>query len=62
MDVSVSYTPCSFTPGERASGTHWVGGWVGPSAGLDMVVRRKNCPAHSLVTIMTELPRLYFIT
>jgi hypothetical protein len=24
-----------FTPGERAAGTHWIGGWVGPRAGLD---------------------------
>jgi hypothetical protein len=27
--------PCLFTPGERAPGTHWIGGWVGPKAGLD---------------------------
>jgi hypothetical protein len=24
-----------FTPGERAPGTHWIGGWVDPRAGLD---------------------------
>jgi hypothetical protein len=24
-----------FTPGERAPGTHWIGGWEGPRAGLD---------------------------
>jgi hypothetical protein len=23
-----------FTPGERAPGTHWIGGWVGLRAGL----------------------------
>jgi hypothetical protein len=22
---------CRFTPGERASGTHWIGGWVDSS-------------------------------
>jgi hypothetical protein len=22
--------PGCFTPGERAPGTHWIGGWVGP--------------------------------
>jgi len=27
--------PHYFTPGERAPGTHWIGGWVGPRAGLD---------------------------
>jgi hypothetical protein len=25
----------SFTPGERATGTHWTGSWMGPIAGLD---------------------------
>jgi len=30
-----------FTPSERAPGTHWLGGWVGPRAGLNAVVRRK---------------------
>jgi hypothetical protein len=33
--------PGRFTPGERAPGTHWVGGWVGPRAGLDDVEKRK---------------------
>jgi hypothetical protein len=32
--------PCRFTPGERAPGTHWIGGWVGPRAGLDDVEGR----------------------
>jgi hypothetical protein len=27
--------PDRFTPGEIAPGTHWIGGWVGPRAGLD---------------------------
>jgi hypothetical protein len=27
--------PSRFIPGERASGTHWIGGWVGSRAGLD---------------------------
>jgi hypothetical protein len=30
-----------FTPEERAPGTHWIGGWVDPSAGLDDVEKRK---------------------
>jgi hypothetical protein len=33
--------PCRFTPGERTPGTHWIGGWVGPIAGLDYVEKRK---------------------
>jgi hypothetical protein len=27
--------PGRFTPGERASGTHWIGGWVDPRARLN---------------------------
>jgi hypothetical protein len=33
--------PGRFTPGERASGTHWIGGWVDPRAGLEDVERSK---------------------
>jgi hypothetical protein len=29
--------PCRFTPGERASATHYIGGWVGHRTGLDDV-------------------------
>jgi hypothetical protein len=25
----------AFSPGERANTIHWIGGWVGPRAGLD---------------------------
>jgi len=25
--------PDRFIPGERAPGSHWIGGWVGPGAG-----------------------------
>jgi hypothetical protein len=32
---------CCFTPRERAPTTHWMGGWVGPGAGLDDVEKRK---------------------
>jgi hypothetical protein len=33
--------PGRFTPKERASGSHWIGSWVGPRAVLDAVVKRK---------------------
>jgi hypothetical protein len=33
--------PCRFTPGERAPGTHWIGGWVDPRADMDDVEKRK---------------------
>jgi hypothetical protein len=33
--------PGRFISRERATGTHWIGGWVGPIAVLDAVVKRK---------------------
>jgi hypothetical protein len=33
--------PGRFTPRERAPGTQWIGGWVGPRAVVDAVVKRK---------------------
>jgi hypothetical protein len=43
MGWVVSVTPRPrFTPGERTPGTHWTGGWVGPSAGLDAETRKKS--------------------
>jgi len=45
-----------FTHRERASGTHWIGGWVGSRAGLDMASkikipspRRESKPDHPIV-------------
>jgi hypothetical protein len=35
-----------FTLGERVPCTHWIGGWVGPRAGLDAVAKRKK---HSII-------------
>jgi hypothetical protein len=34
-------SPARFTSGERAPGTHWIGDWVGPRAGLDDVEKRE---------------------
>jgi hypothetical protein len=34
--------PGRFTAGERTPGTHWIGGWVGPIAGLHVVFKRKK--------------------
>jgi hypothetical protein len=33
--------PGRLTLGVRAPGTHWIGSWVGPRAGLDDVEKRK---------------------
>jgi hypothetical protein len=36
--------PSSFTPGEIAPSSHWIGGWVGLRASLDDVEKRKVLP------------------
>jgi hypothetical protein len=36
--------PDRLTPGERAPGTHWIGGWVGPRTGLNIVDKRNIFP------------------
>jgi hypothetical protein len=33
--------PGHFTPGVKTPITHWIGGWVGPKAGLHMVAKEK---------------------
>jgi hypothetical protein len=37
----VNFTPRLLYPRGRGPGTHWIGGWVGPRAVLDAVVKRK---------------------
>jgi len=50
-------------PRTRDSDAHWIGGWMDPRAILDVVAKKKkSLPvgllACSLVTELTELPRL----
>jgi hypothetical protein len=33
--------PGRFTPGKNVPDTHWIGGWMGPRAGMDTVEKRK---------------------
>jgi hypothetical protein len=40
----VSFAPGRLNLGERVSGTHWLGGWVGPRTGLEDVEKGKSCP------------------
>jgi hypothetical protein len=59
--------PGRSAPRDRGPGTHWTGGWVGPIAGLDAMVKRKisafagtrtpDHPARS-PALTTELSRL----
>jgi hypothetical protein len=36
--------PGRFTPGEKASGTHLIGGWESPRASLDDMESENSCP------------------
>jgi hypothetical protein len=53
---SVSRLGRAFPPGERTSGTHWIGGWVGLRAALDTEARGKipsfyrgSYPSHLVI-------------
>jgi hypothetical protein len=48
----VNFTPQPLYPGERAAGTHWIGGWVGPRAGLDAVEKRRSGLSNYLIKCM----------
>jgi hypothetical protein len=42
MEVSGQlHSPAASPSGEKKTNTHWIGGWMGPRAGLDAVVKRK---------------------
>jgi hypothetical protein len=40
-ESSVASRPGRFNPRKRDPGTHWIGGWVGLTAVLDAVEKRK---------------------
>jgi hypothetical protein len=43
-------------PGRFIPGTHWIGGWVGPKAGLDEVERKKILPLPVLEPLPFRCP------
>jgi hypothetical protein len=46
----------SFTPRERGPGTHWIGGWVDPRAGLNDEEKRKFLTLPGLVLRLLGRP------
>jgi hypothetical protein len=52
--------PGRFTPKERAPGTHWIGGWMGPRTVLDAVVKKKiPAPAGNRTPIVQPVAHHY---
>jgi hypothetical protein len=49
--------PDRFTPGERAPGTHLIGGWVGPRSGLDVVEKRNILPLPGNASMAQNGPK-----
>jgi hypothetical protein len=68
MEVSGQLdAPARFTLREGVPLTHWIGGWVGLSAGLDVVLKRKirsprreSNPNHPIVQPLATLYRLSY--
>jgi hypothetical protein len=49
LDLGISLkSVISFIPGERAPGTHWIGGWVSPRGSLDDIQKWKFLPPSGL--------------
>jgi len=45
MEMSDSlHASAALPPVKRDSGTHWIGGWVGPRTDLDGVAKRRGIP------------------
>jgi hypothetical protein len=42
----VSFTPLLLYPLGKDPGTHWIGGWLGPGAGMDFMKKRKSYPCR----------------
>jgi hypothetical protein len=57
---SASY-PGRFTTGERAPGSHWVGGWVDPRAGVDEVEKILDPTGTRTPTSWSSSPQLVAI-
>jgi hypothetical protein len=53
-------SPSRFTPEERASGTNWLGGWVGPSGGFDTVNKRRiSCKSNPKPPVVEPVASRY---
>jgi hypothetical protein len=57
-------TLTSFTPGEIASGTHWIGGWVDHGVGLAAMEKKKILPLPGIENqaVQTLSPSLQLLS
>jgi hypothetical protein len=54
------HAPAALYTRGKDPGTHWIGGWVGPRAGLDAGARRKSsAPAGDRTPIVQAVVRRY---
>jgi hypothetical protein len=52
--------PCRFTPEERNPDAHWIGGWMGPRAGLDCMQKRKFLTLPGLYSCFSIVQKIVF--
>jgi hypothetical protein len=60
MEVSGQLHDSATVPLGKDPGTHWIGSWVGPRAGLDVTEKRKILPLPGMEprpTILTHTNR-----
>jgi hypothetical protein len=51
MEVSGQlHAPAALPPGKEPLVPHWIGGWVGPRAVLDAVVKKNSQPLPGIET------------
>jgi hypothetical protein len=50
------HAPVDLTPGEKAAGTHFIGGWVDPKAGLDDVGKILDHTGTRIHTLRSSSP------
>jgi len=47
--------PGHFTPMETAPSTNWIGGWVGPRAGMFVVAKQVPVPAENETLVIQPI-------
>jgi hypothetical protein len=53
------YALAASPPGERVPGTRWIGGWVGPRAGLGALGKRNSFTAGNRIRVVQLVARRY---